>query len=413
MRIRLITLLITFICGTLNAAPVAIGFRLDDATLLPGTSSNALIIVTNSASRSVTLTNGVLFEASRDGGEAFVLEYSRLTSNSPYRPIPAEFFGGDDGETDRSPSTVTVPAKSQFAFSYPFLGPTPFADERLSSPGTYRLRVAMRFASGEQIWSPSFVLYVKEPTGEDALVWQRMKELAPGKGWTWGDWYTTGFREEVWQKFRTSGYAPYVTGSSFAALADKSERREIGSKGPFRDYIRFEEAEELGREFLRALMARDRSGALTASRQKKGILEELLGTTTDAFLKAKINYRLSHSATPDEINEVLEKLAEVDRMPRPTVPKIEPRVDCVKPSANGEWIAFFGYTSEFTYEYRLDLATGQNKFEPKPHVRGQISKFKPGGEARAFAVTFDGEPLTWFLRDEKATASKNSPRCAE
>jgi hypothetical protein len=97
-------------------------------------------------------------------------------------------------------------------------------------------------------------------------------------------------------------------------------------------------------------------------------------------------------------------------MPRDSS-RIEPFVDCVGLLDSGLYEAVFGYSSEFSHPFQLSSSTGQNKFEPKPHERGQPNEFLPGSHHHVVSIVFDGEPITWFVRGMKAVASKDSRRC--
>jgi hypothetical protein len=101
------------------------------------------------------------------------------------------------------------------------------------------------------------------------------------------------------------------------------------------------------------------------------------------------------------------------------VSPIQPLLECVIEQPQGGLIALFRYQSQNSASYEIPLGTsalGVNSFSPAPQGRGQPVVFLPGLAADAFAVPFDGTPLTWTVAAGSnapltATASSASPRC--
>jgi len=100
--------------------------------------------------------------------------------------------------------------------------------------------------------------------------------------------------------------------------------------------------------------------------------------------------------------------------------KVSIGVECVFDNQDGSYTAYFGYdnTSGTLIEVPVAAAApSKNEVSPGNPQRGQVTQFKPGRNKGAFAVVFDGQPLTWSVRApgsslSKATAARNSTPCA-
>ncbi len=90
---------------------------------------------------------------------------------------------------------------------------------------------------------------------------------------------------------------------------------------------------------------------------------------------------------------------------------IIPIVECMLPNADGTYTAFFGWRNDNATAVELAPGSLQNRFEPAPRVRGQPSTIRAGRAEFAFAVVFDGTPITWYLDQRTVVASRNTPVC--
>ena len=82
---------------------------------------------------------------------------------------------------------------------------------------------------------------------------------------------------------------------------------------------------------------------------------------------------------------------------------IFPIVDNIAVNVDGSFTAYFGYQNENLFEVPIPIGP-LNHLEPSPFDRGQPEVFRPGVHHNVFSVIFDGKPLTWEIRERKATA---------
>lgn len=75
------------------------------------------------------------------------------------------------------------------------------------------------------------------------------------------------------------------------------------------------------------------------------------------------------------------------------------------------YVALFGYDVQGEESIHLPIGAG-NRFNRYREDLGQPTTFEPGSRRVAFAVVFDGLPLTWTLNGQTITAHANYPiRC--
>ena len=83
-------------------------------------------------------------------------------------------------------------------------------------------------------------------------------------------------------------------------------------------------------------------------------------------------------------------------------------VECVDRSADGSFLAHFGYNNPNPSPI---VSPFENRFQPDPPGRGQPTVFQPGRVTDIFQAASTGEPLTWRLTGNQATASSDSKPC--
>ena len=89
-----------------------------------------------------------------------------------------------------------------------------------------------------------------------------------------------------------------------------------------------------------------------------------------------------------------------------------PILACVARRSPASYVAIFGYEMEGTAPVRMPVG-GENRFNRYREDLGQPTAFEPGTRQAAFAVVFDGLPLTWSLAGRQVTAWANYPiRCS-
>lgn len=89
---------------------------------------------------------------------------------------------------------------------------------------------------------------------------------------------------------------------------------------------------------------------------------------------------------------------------------VRPALGCVNKKSSTVFEALFGYTNENT-----DISTfpvgPNNMFSPGASGQGQLEDYQPISSPGAFAVLFNGNPLTWTFAGGCALASSQSPAC--
>ena len=95
-----------------------------------------------------------------------------------------------------------------------------------------------------------------------------------------------------------------------------------------------------------------------------------------------------------------------------------PTLQCVTNNGDGTYTAYFGYvnTSSSTVIILVDPIFSKNMFTSNPKNRGQPTVFLPGTHDNVFSVVFDGNTITWMIKEDQAArqqvdASSSSPAC--
>ncbi len=96
-----------------------------------------------------------------------------------------------------------------------------------------------------------------------------------------------------------------------------------------------------------------------------------------------------------------------------------PTLQCVTNNGNGTYTAYFGYVnnSSSSVSIPIDETHSKNMFTSNPKDRGQPTVFLPGTHEFVFSVVFDGNKITWMIKEDNAArqkvdASSSSPACA-
>jgi hypothetical protein len=83
---------------------------------------------------------------------------------------------------------------------------------------------------------------------------------------------------------------------------------------------------------------------------------------------------------------------------------------CVNNKGSGQYEALFGYNN-VTGNLSTVAVGPTNQFSPAPAGQGQPEDFLPINVPAAFAVLFNGSPLTWTLAGGSTVASAQAPAC--
>jgi len=111
------------------------------------------------------------------------------------------------------------------------------------------------------------------------------------------------------------------------------------------------------------------------------------------------------SATPSNTPTATATVPPGTGIPRPILA-------CVARRSLASYVAIFGYEMRGTAPVHMPVG-GENRFNRYREDLGQPTTFEPGTRRAAFAVVFDGLPLTWSLAGQQVTAWANYPiRCS-
>ena len=92
---------------------------------------------------------------------------------------------------------------------------------------------------------------------------------------------------------------------------------------------------------------------------------------------------------------------------------VRPYVSCIVRRSAASYVALFGYEVRGSTPIRLPVGA-DNRFTRYQDNLGQPTTFVPGQNQAAFAVVFDGRPLSWKLAGQEVTVSATYPiRCAD
>lgn len=85
-----------------------------------------------------------------------------------------------------------------------------------------------------------------------------------------------------------------------------------------------------------------------------------------------------------------------------------PTLQCVIDNGDGTYTAWFGYinNSSSTVVIPVDPNFSKNMFTSNPKYRGQPDTFLPGTHEHVFSVLFDGNKITWMIKEDNAARQK-------
>lgn len=85
-----------------------------------------------------------------------------------------------------------------------------------------------------------------------------------------------------------------------------------------------------------------------------------------------------------------------------------PTLQCVVNNGDGTYTAYFGYinNSSSTVIISYDPSHSKNMFTSNPKYRGQPDTFLPGVHNFVFSVVFDGNKITWMIKEDNAARQK-------
>ena len=226
--------------------------------VLPGVPVSFRVTLTNLSNLPADVPQALRLRVERDGGDWF---YAWTVEGHSMKPITTVGGWPTDIQTLGSKGAAEI----EFAVDSLLAGPEWFVDPRLSKPGVYRLQLIAysrypwkdepknpyRYRTaeidendegGEIVRSNVATLTIREPEGEDAVVWAKMQALAGEAGWQPGLFVEKDIAAWIWKNHPTSYYQHYTAG-----LASREENEFLRSvraglaidpNGPHSDWLR-------------------------------------------------------------------------------------------------------------------------------------------------------------------------------
>ncbi len=299
--------------------------------------------------------------------------------------------------------------------------PQLFLDERLSWPGTYRIRLTV--GSGplgalSTAESNEATLTVIEPQGPDAVVWNRMLALSNGEGWNLMNWIHSAptLAKEVFTIAPSSGYTPYLAqfkwGQTPAQLREGIEYAiSLRPEGPIADSLKGALAGWYAERGEEALANGDLERALELYAESRRRTVEVDRTTAYSWVR---EYGERWLADPMNSEPVIggRFAGNVEAMATSTE-AVTPFVECVDPGFTNSdpYIVWFGYHNPNTGKRFLEWGKG-NDLTPSAPKQQPPRVFLPGRQKYGFSVTTHVDRVTWTVDGTKATAARDTqPRC--
>lgn len=299
MKKSLIVFLFVALSGNAFAsASVSLSVRLEPAETLPGVPVQIVYTLRNLTDHSIAVPATISLSVRSEGREPFFARWddTHTVFVLPDADNPFVLKGGEE-------RTFVNPMDSALA------GPEWFADRRLLMPGQYSVTVVLgeernppvypreiplsgegnpsdRTMRFETVVSNEVQLTVEAPTGDEAIIWQRMMKLTGNKGWGTNDWMRQGnpLADEIWRDFPRSKYAQFVAYCVFPPrelrIQQLRDAIELDPDSIFADYLRLLVVGIVNFEGGEALLPGSRDvGKAKASRN---LAEQLLKSLVDS-----------------------------------------------------------------------------------------------------------------------------------
>jgi len=287
------------------------------AATLPGLPVWISAEVHNSGASPVLVPANYSVEVTPDDGETMVLAINPTGGET--LPLPGEYQSAAPLNAGES-RVIEFPSARAL-----MIGGTVTGDARLWKPGTYTVRFVLgppsRFHTlgsappSPRLVSPAFRFVIEVPQGNDADAWAALSE--PGsKGYMLTAPKTDQVVEDLWKRYRTSRYGPYIA----QVLAAKI--RKFGGENRFAeaDAVAKEGADRDGDGIIAAVRrvshaagksfaARDESDvkrALEVLETGRSELEAMAGDGRERpWVRAMAEFELRRMATADDVRETV------------------------------------------------------------------------------------------------------------
>lgn len=412
------TILFMFaLAGCLASFPAraAIQLRLsvEPSSELPAIEPSLRVEAVNKGSDPAELPSAVVLQVTPPGDRKPFVAYTGLRGNDRVTS-----FESDDT------AIILAPGESRdLSFWAGPESPVWFAaDSRLLSPGTYRFQLVVdaRLESellenveqavdqpgvSNPIVSNEATYVVETPKGEDAAVWELIKQLDTPTFWT------DALGSRIWSEHPQSRYAAYCLktpkasdpATAIPAFRATLEKQPSASWG---DWLQLGIAQFELMQASSFVDAKDADAALAASDRAGAILRELAREALPRYVRKEAQ-RLAENRlwTRGGIDRAI-------RIAKGELKEVQPFVVCVeKAGEDGKHVFWFGY--ENTARAQMTFPVGpENKFTPPPFDRGQSTVFSPSYVVLGARVVTDQPAVTWHLHKYNVQASvEKTPPC--
>ncbi|HET8773578.1 MAG TPA: hypothetical protein VFP80_07300 [Thermoanaerobaculia bacterium] len=292
--------------------------------------------------------------------------------------------------------------------------PTWFAaDARLLSPGTYRFqlvshpkldsaalanvnRAVDQAGVADAVVSNEATYTVETPDGEDAAVWELIRQLRSPTLWR------DALGTQIWQAHPSSRYAAFSlrvknpTDPEMGIAAHEAALAKHPSPA-WAEWSRLAIAEYEVQRKLDFLSERDADGAFAATERAKAIVMELKDSGNPHVRKEAQRILKTDVRTRDQIVDSVRRLSGEIR-------EVRPFVACIEAVEGGKHRFWFGYDN--TASEPLSIPIGRdNRFTPPPSDRGQPTVFPTSGAKLGLQVVTDEPALTWHFQKYNVHAS--------
>ncbi len=393
-------------------ASVVLRIWVEPPSQLPFIAPSLRVEAVNTSSTPAELPLTVALQVMPSDGKPFIAHLGP----PPY--VRITWFRSDD---DDAASILLAPDETRDLSFWAGPASPVTADSRLLSPGTYRFqlvahdklnsdllegldRVAdQRGGLTDPILSNEATYVVETPEGEDAAVWELIKQLLSPT--LWGD--SLGSR--IWAEHPSSRYAafcfndpktndPDVSIAAYTATLAKQPDRAWADRyrlGIARD--------ELTRS-SKFVDDSDAEGAFQAKQRAKSILTQLAREGLSPYLREEAQDLLdTHIWTREEIVHFIKRLNN-------ELIETEPFAICVENTDDGKHIFWFGYHNYTQEPMRIAIGR-ENKFTPPPFDRGQPTVFPRGDTLLGVRIVTHESAVTWHLmtHDVQASLAESRP----
>jgi len=410
---KMISLIAMLLSVVPASADLTLTLSVEPRAALPGIPPTLRVIAKNGGNASAAMPATVALRVVPPDGQPFLAFASPRTGS-----VAARFSHAAD-------LVLTLASGEQRELTFwssPENPPWFHADAQLFQPGTYTLQLiaddTLRRSSGSDVapvsvtptvTSNSVTFTVQTPTGEDAAVYQLLKELPDKAFWP------VALANTIWSTYPNSGYTQWAVpelGASMTAEEKIAVLQAAIGKNPSSTIANWYRYTLAYVETNRCHQLTDQGKidlAVDASDEARKLLNEVLKSSSDPDLRGKAEQLLSFGVrTRDQI------IAAHSLVTGHPVEEITAEVDCGEDLADGSRRIYFGYRNLTAHDWLLPVGEN-NKITPPPFDQGQPTRFLTGGvHDLAFSIVTSKPEITWHLdKTNLVVKVRDVPKCTQ